>query len=372
MSFVALIVNNVLARKVRGALTAAAVAVGVMTVVTLGVVTHSLRTTAVAVLRTGKADFTIAQKGSSDLLYSVIDAAELSRIKAHPEVESAVGVLVATTRLNAENPLFLEIGIPPDQLAEFGVRVVGGRPFGATASDEVMLGWRAARSFGKQVGDTMTIESSQYRIVGIYTTGQVFGDSGSMLPLAPLQAYERKPEDMTLGFVRVKPGTNVTALRKAIERENPELATVRSETEFGRVDRNLQLITAADRGATIVALLIGAVIVMNTMLLSFFERTREFGVLRAVGWSRTRVVVLVIGEALLIGLVGAAGGVAFSYIGTRVLERLPSLVGLLHPEYSAGIFLRALYTAAGMAFIGALYPAARAALLAPLEALRRE
>jgi putative ABC transport system permease protein len=147
---------------------------------------------------------------------------------------------------------------------------------------------------------------------------------------------------------------------------------VQTASEFGRADRNLQLISAADKAATIVVLSVGALIVTNSMMLSFLERTREFGVLRAIGWSRRRVMVLVVGEAMFISLIGAALGVGISFGATSVLERLSSLRGILDPSYTPGVFLRALYTAAGIGFFGALYPAMRAALVAPLEALRHE
>jgi putative ABC transport system permease protein len=372
VSFAGLIVHNLSTRKLRSALTALAVAVGVMTVVTLGVVTHSLRTSAAAVLQTGKADFTVAQRSSADLLQSVVDEGQLGRLRSYPGVASVVGVLVATTKLDSSNPLFLEIGIQPDALTPFGVQVVAGRPYRALATNEIMLGWRAANSLGKHVGDSLTIEKHTYRIVGIFSTGQAFGDSGSMFPLVHLQAYERKPGDVTLAFVRTTPGTQIDALRRRVEHDNPELATVRTASEFGRVDRNLVFIDAAQRAATVLAFVIGAIVVMNTMLLSFFERIREFGILRSVGWSRRRVVALVMGEAVAVSLAGAAAGVVLSFGATKVLENLPALAGILHSDFSAGIFGQALYVAVGIGFVAALYPATRAARLEPLAALRRE
>jgi putative ABC transport system permease protein len=209
-------------------------------------------------------------------------------------------------------------------------------------------------------------------VVGIFATGQEFGDSASMLPLTTLQANERKPGDVTIAFVRVVPGTDIDALRAGIEHDNPELVTVRTASEFGRADRNLQLISAADKGATLIVLSFGVLIVANAMMLSFLERIREFGVLRAIGWSRVRIMFLVFGEALLISVLGAAFGVGISFGATRVLERTSSLRGILHPTYTAFIFWRALYTAVGIGILGSLYPAARAALIAPLEALRHE
>jgi hypothetical protein len=152
VSFVALILHNVTVRPVRLALTALAVAIGVLTVVSLGVVTHSLEASDLALLKTGQADFTVAQKGVADLLSSSIDANSLARIRAVPGIAGVTGVLIGTERLNAANPLFLEIGIDPADLADFGVTVVAGRPFTASASNELMLGWRAAANLGLPTG----------------------------------------------------------------------------------------------------------------------------------------------------------------------------------------------------------------------------
>jgi putative ABC transport system permease protein len=376
VTFVGLMLHNLWSRKVRTALTAVAVAVGVATVLTLGIVTTSIRKTAGAVLHTGDADFTVAQKGVSDVLNSVLDTKQVAKLGRYPGVATVTGALIATTKLDASNPLFLEIGIQPDELAQFGVRIVRGRPFAAHANGEIMLGWRAADSLGKNVGDSITVDGNPYRVVGLFSVGQVFGDSGSMLPLTTLQAHERKPGVVTLAFVRLAPGSNGAAAREAIrqriQRDNPTLTTVRLATEFGRVDRSLQLITALDRAATILAVVIGAIIVMNTMLLSFFERTREFGVLRAVGWARLRVVGMVMGEAMLISIIGAAVGVGLEYAATRALVRVSSLMGLLHPVYQAHMFFTALWVAAGIGLLGAIYPGIRAALLRPLQALRHE
>ena len=372
MSFVGLLSRNIRAKAFRTALTALTVAVAVGAGITIGVATHSLRETAVSILKIGSADFSVTQTGVNDILNSVMDEGELNALNTTPGVASTVGVLVATTDLNPDNPLFLEIGIPPDKLAEFGVRVVDGVPFTADATDQVMLGYRAARNLNKQIGDTLILDDNPYRVVGIFATGQEFGDSASMLPLAHLQANERKPGDVTIGFVRTEPGVDIAQLRARIEHDNPELVTVQTASEFGRADRNLQLISAADKAATLVILSVGALIVTNSMMLSYLERTREFGVLRAIGWSRRRVMVLVVGEAMFISLIGAALGVGISFGATSVLERLSSLRGILDPSYTPGVFLRALYTAAGIGFFGALYPAMRAALVAPLEALRHE
>ena len=368
MSFVHLILHNLWSRKARSAFTTVAVALAVSSVVTLGILTDSLKGSALAVLTTGEADFTVAQKGVSDVLSSTLSPRDLEQLRAYPGVETAVGVFIQLEKLDEEHPLFVLIGIPPDELESFGVKVVKGRPDAPNSPDGIMLGFRTAENFDKHVGDTFDIPDLPTKVVGIYSVGNVFGDQAAMLPLPTLQGFERQPDAITMVFVRVKPGTDIPALRKRIEHDHPQLATVRTKSEFGRVDRNLELISAADRGASLLALAVGAVIVMNTALLSFFERTREFGVLRAIGWSRLRLIGIVVGEVSMLGLIGAALGAGLG----AMLQHSQELLGVFEPSFTAGVFWRALYVAAGMALLGALYPALRAARLLPLEAMRHE
>jgi putative ABC transport system permease protein len=111
---------------------------------------------------------------------------------------------------------------------------------------------------------------------------------------------------------------------------------------------------------------------MNTSLLSFYERLREFGILRAVGWTRRRMFGLVLGEALIVSLIGAGAGIGIGIGAVQALTHVQALVGVFHPVYEGWIFGRALLFAFGMAILGALYPAVRAALLTPLSALQHE
>ncbi len=372
MSFIWLIGHNVWSKKVRSMLTASAVAVGVLVVVVLGIVTDSIRTTAAGVLKVGAADFTISQKGLNDILESALTEQQLERVRQDPGVSSAIGVLLDTESLDQQHPLVVEVGIRPEDLAPFGVRIADGRAFTADSNDEVMIGVRLAQDLGVGPGDEIKVAGGQKKIVGVFNTGNTFGDSAVMLPLVPFQAYERQPGGLSLLFVKVHKGTPVKKVEARIEEQNPILIGIKNLLEFGRADRSYQLISGADRAATIVAIVVGAVVVANAMLLSLVERYREFGVLRAIGWSRRRLVALIFGEAAIIAFVGACLGVGLAFVGVWLLADLPDLAGILKPTFEAWIFGRALVTATAVTAIGALYPALRAARLSPQEAMRRE
>jgi putative ABC transport system permease protein len=314
----------------------------------------------------------VAQKGASDVLDSTVSREEIDRLGRTKGVAGAVGVFVHTGKIDADHPFFIEIGIAPQDEAAYGVQVVAGRSFTRRAPDEVMLGWRAAQTFNVGVGDRFKIEERTWRVVGIFSTNNPIGDAGGMWSDTTLQNLHTLPGVYTLVFVRVQPGAKVATVRKAIEKANPRLATIATATDFGRVDRNLVLISAANVGGSILALFIGATGVMNTSLLSFYERLREFGLLRATGWNRRRLFALVLGEALLVSLVGAGVGIGIGIGAVAALTKVSTLAGVFHPAYHAAIFGRALGFAFLMAILGALYPAIQAARLTPLSALQHE
>ena len=372
MTFIDFLVRGIWSKKARSLGLILAVSFAVMIIVSLNVTSSGLEQSAADVISIGKADITVAQKNVSDVLSSSIDGNELSGLRRISGVANVVGVLVETEHLNANTPLFLEIGIAPEDLAPFGVHVVAGRAYSATAPNQMMLGWRAAANLGLHVGDRLHADGTWNTVTGIFSTGNSFGDAGSMFPLPAIQANNRLAGVVTLAFIKDDPGVSAAAVASRVSFRFPELTTIRTASQFGRADRNLVYLNAAVTATTILAVLIGAVIVADSMLLSLIERTRELGLLRAVGWSRVRMVRLLLGEGLILGLLGALSGIAFSFLVTFILERLPQLRGVLHANFTIHAFAIALLTAILMTLLGGLYPATRAALLEPLKALSYE
>jgi putative ABC transport system permease protein len=371
VSFVTLIVVNVWSRKVRSLLTATAVAIGVAAVMALGVLTSSLERTATSILQVGNADFTISQK-SGDILSSTISEADLDKMRQVPGIDSVVGALIQTERYDDAHPAVILVGLAPDAQAPFGVNLLEGRSYTADNQDEVMLGAALAQELHKSVGDTLEIAGRTRTVVGIYRTNVSFGNSTMMFPLAELQAEYQLAGQVTLAFAKVAPGHDPAAVADAFNEQFIQYTAIRSTTDYGRADRTLVLIGVANTGGTILAGFIAITGVLNTTLLSFFERTREFGVLRSIGWARWRILLLVLGEASVVGVVGLALGLTLGWLAVNVLQGVASIRGYFEPVYDAAVFVRAIVFAFVVVLIGAGYPATRAAFLSPAEALRDE
>lgn len=124
--------------------------------------------------------------------------------------------------------------------------------------------------------------------------------------------------------------------------------------------------------ATAIAMLIGCVGVLNTMSMSVFERTQEIGVLRAIGWRRWRVMLMIVFESELIAAAGAAIGGAIVFLLAPALAQLPSVAGLIRPNLAPAVVILSLVLAMLVGLIGGVYPSYRSARLNVVEALQAD
>jgi putative ABC transport system permease protein len=121
-----------------------------------------------------------------------------------------------------------------------------------------------------------------------------------------------------------------------------------------------------------IALLIGTIGMLNTMMMSVFERTREIGVLRAIGWRKWRVIRMILAESLLLSLAGAVLGCVGGIALTQLLSTLPTASGIVEGRVPFSVLCQGFGIAIALGLVGGAFPAVRAARLLPTEALRHE
>jgi putative ABC transport system permease protein len=370
MTFAALILKNLFRQKVRTLLTVLGIAVGITTVVALGVVTEGMKQTSGELIRTGGADFMVAQDGAADFSFSTVQEDEWARIAHRRDVASAVGVLYNFASVGS-NAFFPEMGVRPDQLRRVVGQPVSGHLLSG-APNEVVLGAGAASALHAAVGDRVRLGGRSRLVAGIYRSSSTYENSGGYLPLATVQQFASKPGVVTAVYVNVAPGHDPQRVAAAIERDEPTLATISSVGEYGKVDQGMSVIDAVQLAITVLAVGLGAIGVTNTMVMSVFERTREIGILRAVGWSRRRILGSVIGESIALCAVATVLGVVLGIAASQAIMLVPSISSFLTPVYTPAVFLRAVAIALVVGLAGAAYPAIRATRLTPMEALRHE
>jgi len=130
-----------------------------------------------------------------------------------------------------------------------------------------------------------------------------------------------------------------------------------------------RIIRAMSWGTSLLAVLVGVLGVMNTMLMTVFERTQEICVLLAIGWRRSRIVRMILCESALLGFLGGVGGVAIGFIGVQLLVTAPAIRGLLEPDLNVRLLITAVAIAVVVGVVSGLYPAWRSSRLMPSQAL---
>jgi putative ABC transport system permease protein len=371
MTFFALIFKNLVRQRIRTGLTVLGISLGITTVVALGVVTNSFKKSAGEIIKLGEADFMVVQEGAADLSFSIVSQEDAAKLAEEPDVASAEGMLFHITRVGS-NDFFFMIGRGAEGLAANPPEMLEGEVWGPGATTDVILGERAAGDLDAAVGDTVEMEDVPFRVTGIYRTGRFWEDGGAYAPLETVQEIAGRTGVVTAVYIKVTDGADADAVAKAIDEEFESLTTVSTVEEYGRVDQGVDFLDAANLAISVLAVGIGAIGVMNTMIMSVLERTREIGILRAVGWSGNRILRMIVGESLILCVFAAGFGAALGILATRALLLIDTLRNLFEPEYNVDIFVRALVIAVFVALLGAIYPAIRAVRLTPMEALRHE
>jgi putative ABC transport system permease protein len=131
-----------------------------------------------------------------------------------------------------------------------------------------------------------------------------------------------------------------------------------------------RMVRAMSWGTSLLAVLVGVLGVMNTMLMTVFERTQEICILLAIGWKRGRIVRMILCESALLGVLGGLVGALIGVVVVKALQTTPALRGLLEPDLSAGLLILALAIALLVGGVSGVYPAWRSSRLAPGPILR--
>jgi putative ABC transport system permease protein len=363
-----LVWKNLRRRLARTLMTAAGVALGVALIVALLSIAAGVRQTANDLIHFGRADFGLFQEGAADLTRSLLPASLERRIASTPGVAAVAKIGLHVGKVQGRSSL-LVFGYEPGEFPWRRLVIVAGR---RARGREAMLGDRAAGSLHLHPGATLTVDGRRYPLAGVYHSGDRYVDIGAVLPLRAFQALVQRPGEVTTFGVAVQPGSRPKDVAKRLEQRLPGTAAVVEPGQAVKVDTSVQLIVDAGWIFSLLALIVGGIGVTNTMAMSVFERVREIGILRAVGWPASRIALLILSEALGIGVIALGIGLAGGYLAAELFVGSGGLSQLTQPDFTPDVFAWGLAFALGVGVLGALYPAWRAVRLTPIAALRQE
>jgi ABC-type lipoprotein release transport system permease subunit len=367
--------KNLFRRKIRTALTVLGISIGVAAIIGLGALANGLEAGYGSMLSGSKADLILSQPDSYDISYSVVDESVGVQIAAMPEVARINGMLSGFVQAE-DQPYFFVFGHDPDSFVLDRFQIAEGDALNSRAAHDahgkpVLLGSAAAEVLDKKPGDSMRLMGSVYRVIGIYQTGDAFEDSGALLPLEDAQELLGKPRQVSLFYIQLEDPALRQRFIHRVERQMPDLE-LSGVQEFQDKQIMSDMFGAYVWVIGGLAILLGGVGMMNAQLMSVYERTREIGVLRALGWSQGRVMWMILAESVSVCLVGGLLGVGLGYVLLDTISRGTVLLGASTANINLSLLQQAFIIVLIMGLVAGLYPAWRASRLQPVEALRYE
>ena len=370
MHFVDFVLRNLLRRRVRTALTVVGVSVAIAAVVALLSITGGFERSSKDVYDSHGVDLVVVRAGVSERETSTLDEDLANRLRNLDGVGKVTMGLWEDVSLESLDGTRRLNGWPTDSFAFDGLTILpGGKSLAPNDSHVVLLGKTLAGELDKKVGDEVEIESSKFKVIGIYESGSMVDNSAAVVSLSDLQALMQRKGQVSEFDV---------AMRKDIADRNAAMLKLRQEIEnlkaddgtkvglaaqatedFVKSGNQIRLAHAMAWVTSAIALIVGSIGMLNTMIVSVLERTQEIGILRAIGWRKSRIMKMILVESFTLSFTGAIFGILLAYVLIRVLAGFPIAQGFVRGEITMQVVVMAYLLSVLLGLVGGAYPALR-------------
>jgi putative ABC transport system permease protein len=396
------IIRNLTRRKLRNFLTISGIVIGVLALVTMGALAEKFNA-----LLSGGANYFGTNVQVSDSSSGALGGfgggglLTIDKVQAVGAVDGAAAAfpnVSVSAKPGSTNVVSLSI---PDFIANYDPRennygtfktsIAQGRDINVNGTGEVLLGSSLVTEFKKNVGDSISLPirptdappdfvNHPFTVVGILARTDTAPDNGAYVSLVDAQTLLKESlpasirgsidtSKLVAGVtVYGKPGVNLDTLADRINATVPGVKATRPSTLVASFNSGGAIFTAITTGAALLALVVGGLSVINTMLMAVTERVREIGLKKAVGAHVSHILREYLLEAVMIGLIGGTIGLALGW-------GITSLINLGSPNTTLFLLtwrlvILSLVFSVGLGAVAGIIPALRASRMDPVRALR--
>jgi putative ABC transport system permease protein len=370
MTFFTIVVRGLMRRPVRTGLTLVGISIGIAAVVALVGISRGFEKSWETGMKARGTDVVVSNMGSA-LAPKPFSASVRDRIAHLPQVAATCSIFVDLTSIEDSSMMVVSA-------REWGgfswnnLKLVSGRMPRDAMEPAVVLGQTAAEGLKKKVGDPIQLEARELSVVGIVDGGALVENGSVILSLSLFQEITGNEDKINIIDIRATPAMSEDDVKRLCGQINslvPEARAMVAGEHIGNSEA-YRFIRAMSWGTSLLAVIVGVLGVMNTMLMTVFERKQEICILLAIGWKRGRIISMVLWESALLGLLGGVAGVLIGAVGVKVMETTPAIHGLLEADLSARLFVISVAIAVAVGVISGLYPAWRSSRLTPSLALQ--
>jgi putative ABC transport system permease protein len=383
MHFTTFVFKNLLRRKTRTLLTSCGVAVAVGTTVALLGLSDSFERGTLSALEARGIDVIVIEKGVLDQLSSDIPAEAVDKIAEIPGVVAAEPALVELVGYETANGNFINVllqGWRPESFAFKDFEILEGRALTPEDDKAILLGVTLAQNVKKHAGDTFVVNDVELKVAGVFSSFSAFESGGAIVPLKTLQDMSFRPDSVTGISIVLEHGAGAPTAEEVVKQinslKNEEGRTLNLNAQpsesYSQDSMHIKMAHAMAWMTSVIAVFVGGIGMLNTMIMAVVERIREISILRAIGWRKSRVVGMILGESVILSICGGILGIIGAVIVIHYLTTRPSIAGFMTGSIAPQVMAEGLLLAVVVGVLGGAFPAYRAAQLLPSEGLRSE
>ena len=374
-----LAIRSTLANKMRSFLTMLGIIIGVMSVIILVSIAQSTTSSITSAIASMGSDLLTVSVTDEDI---TLDTDDFMGIKQYDAIAGVAPYLTvsSTARSGSNYTSVSAIGITGDYMDIAGVKMEAGREIVSSDLDwrtyTAVIGTGVAGKLYESydvIGKTFTMSGHTFTIVGLLAETGSDTDSQVLIPLTTAQRIADSTA-ITTAYVKAS-STNTVDIAQA-QTEYHMLQLTRDEDSYTVYNMSEILDTLDDVMSTLslmlggiaaISLLVGGIGIMNIMLVSVAERTREIGIRKAIGARRSHIMMQFLIEACVLSILGGLIGLGLSALGLRIFAMIADMTIAI--EWRAAVVALLFCVIIGVAF--GSYPAAKASKMTPIEALQR-
>ncbi len=360
--------KNLSRRPIRTVLTVLGIGVGIGAVVALMGMARGLGQSWTDAYKARGTDLVIRSAGGG-FMAQPFDSKLIDDVRKVPGIAAASNLLTEVLSVEKASVIVVS-GREWGSYLWDSVNIIEGRRPKNAEEKAVVLGTLAAEALEKKVGDTVTIEVDEFTVVGIADAKAAVENGSIFIALPHLQKLMQKETRVNFVNVRLDAKASSAAVEAELKKRFPTYRIDTAEAVTGK-NEGVKAFEAMNWGTSAIALLVGTFGVMNTMFMSVTERTKEIGILIALGWRRSRILQMILFES--IALCAGAGilGVVFGILLLKVMAITPFLSGKLEPYVGADLSAFAFGLALVVGLLSGLAPALHCTKINPSMALRQ-